>query len=52
MKRALSELKISPIKTTIPLYLRIMDDPQFRQGKFNTGFLKNYFPEKDEEEES
>jgi len=51
MKRALSELKISPIKTTIPLYLRIMDDPQFRQGKFNTGFLKNYFPDKDEEEE-
>jgi acetyl-CoA carboxylase biotin carboxylase subunit len=50
MKRALGELKISPIKTTIPLYLRIMDDPQFRQGEFNTGFLKNYLPEKDEEE--
>ena len=51
MKRALSELKVSPIKTTIPLYLRIMDDPQFRQGEFNTGFLKKYLPEKDEEEE-
>ena len=50
MKRALSEFVISPVKTTIPLYRRIMDDPSFRQGNFDTGFINKFIPEEDEED--
>jgi acetyl-CoA carboxylase biotin carboxylase subunit len=50
MKRALEEFKISPLKTTIPLYLKVMDDPFFREGDFNTGFIKKFLPEEDEDE--
>ena len=48
MKRALSEFVISPLKTTIPLYRRIMDDPSFRAGKFDTGFIHKFVPAEDE----
>ena len=48
MKRALSEFVISPLKTTIPLYRRIMDDPYFRKGDFDTGFIHKFVPEEDE----
>jgi acetyl-CoA carboxylase biotin carboxylase subunit len=48
MKRALSEFVISPLKTTIPLYRRIMDDPSFRKGDFDTGFIHKFVPEEDE----
>ncbi|MGB9700760.1 MAG: acetyl-CoA carboxylase biotin carboxylase subunit [Thermodesulfobacteriota bacterium] len=51
MKRALRELRIHPIKTTIPLYLQIMDDPLFQEGKFNTDFIKRFVPDEEEEEE-
>lgn len=49
MKRALRELRIQPLKTTIPLYLQIMDDPLFQQGKFDTSFIKRFVPEEEEE---
>jgi acetyl-CoA carboxylase biotin carboxylase subunit len=39
LKRALSEFEIHPIKTTIPLYLQILDHPDFQSGKFDTGFV-------------
>jgi acetyl-CoA carboxylase biotin carboxylase subunit len=45
MKRALEEFAISPIETTIPLYLEIMDDPLFRQGEFDTGFIEKFVPD-------
>ena len=45
MKRALAEFEISPLKTTIPLYLSIMDDPSFRKGEFDTGFIRKFVPE-------
>jgi acetyl-CoA carboxylase biotin carboxylase subunit len=48
MKRALSEFVISPIKTTIPLYRRIMDDPAFQAGDFDTGFIHKFVPEEEE----
>jgi acetyl-CoA carboxylase biotin carboxylase subunit len=51
MKRALEEFEISPLKTTIPLYLRIMDDPAFRKGDFNTDFIKRFVPDEDEDED-
>ncbi len=40
MRRALSEFHISPIKTTIPLQLRIMDNKNFQSGDIDTGFLE------------
>jgi acetyl-CoA carboxylase, biotin carboxylase subunit len=51
MKRALEEFRIGPIKTTIPLYLKIMDDPLFQQGEFNTHFIQRLLPEDSEEDE-
>jgi acetyl-CoA carboxylase biotin carboxylase subunit len=40
MKRALSEFYISPIKTTIPLHLQIMDNQHFQSGDVDTGFVE------------
>jgi acetyl-CoA carboxylase biotin carboxylase subunit len=40
MKRALSEFHIAPIKTTIPLHLQIMDNPNFLTGDVDTGFIE------------
>lgn len=40
MKRALREFKVGPIKTTIPLYLEIMDHPDFVKGNVDTGFIE------------
>ena len=51
MKRALEEFRVEPIKTTIPLYLRVMDDPQFRAGDFDTGFIKRFVPDEDDEDD-
>ena len=50
MKRALKEFIIAPVKTTIPLYLQIMDDPSFRKGDFDTGFINRFVPEEDEDD--
>lgn len=51
MKRALAEFVISPLKTTIPLYHRIMDDPSFRQGNFDTGFIHKFVPDEEEDDD-
>jgi acetyl-CoA carboxylase biotin carboxylase subunit len=40
MRRALTEFHISPIKTTIPLLLQIMDNQHFRRGQVDTGFIE------------
>jgi acetyl-CoA carboxylase biotin carboxylase subunit len=40
MKRALHEFHIAPIKTTIPLHLQIMDNPNFLSGEVDTGFIE------------
>src|SRR5262245_15649737 len=40
MKRALSEFHISPIRTTIPIHLQIMDNEHFRRGDVDTGFVE------------
>ena len=50
MKRSLEEFVIEPIKTTIPLYRRIMDDPFFRNGDFDTGFINKFVPEEEDDE--
>jgi acetyl-CoA carboxylase biotin carboxylase subunit len=40
IKRALREFVIEGIKTTIPFHLKILDDPDFINGNFNTHFLE------------
>ncbi|HQO30656.1 MAG TPA: acetyl-CoA carboxylase biotin carboxylase subunit [Chitinophagales bacterium] len=42
MKRALRELKIDGIKTTIPFHLQLMDNENFRKGNFTTKFLEGF----------
>jgi acetyl-CoA carboxylase, biotin carboxylase subunit len=42
MKRALQEFFIDGVKTTIPFHLKLMDDEQFKSGKFNTSFLETF----------
>ena len=51
MKRALDEFNIAPLKTTIPLYRRVMDDPAFQKGDFDTGFINRFVSEEDEDED-
>jgi acetyl-CoA carboxylase biotin carboxylase subunit len=40
MKRALKEMKIEGIKTTIPFHLQLMDNEDFRKGNFTTNSWK------------
>ena len=40
MRRALREFIIEGIKTTIPFFLKILDEPDFIKGNFNTHFLE------------
>ena len=42
MRRALEAMVIEGIKTTVPLHLKIMDDPKFQSGEFSTSFME-YF---------
>ncbi len=42
MKAALETYEITGIKTTIPLLIEIMKDPDFRAGKFNTKYLETH----------
>jgi acetyl-CoA carboxylase biotin carboxylase subunit len=51
MKRALQEFRIEPIKTTIPLYSRIMEDVDFVRGDFTTDFIKKMVPEDEDDED-
>lgn len=39
MNRCLDEFVIRGVKTTIPFLRKIMDDPDFRRGDFDTGFI-------------
>ncbi len=40
MHRALSEFHISPIKTTIPFHLRLMENALFRKSEISTHFVQ------------
>jgi acetyl-CoA carboxylase biotin carboxylase subunit len=51
MKRSLAEFVIEPIKTTIPLYRRVMEDPFFCKGEFDTGFINKFVPEEDDDDD-
>lgn len=51
MKRSLAEYAIEPLKTTIPLYTRVMDDPDFRDGNFDTSYIDRFLPEEGDDDE-
>jgi acetyl-CoA carboxylase biotin carboxylase subunit len=51
LKRALLEFTIQPVKTTIPLYLKIMDDPAFQEGDIHTGYVKKFVPDDNDDDD-
>ena len=40
MKRSLDEFIVEGIKTTIPFHKKVLNDPDFIKGEFNTGFVE------------
>lgn len=50
MKGALEEFIISPIKTTIPVHVKIMDDPLFIKGDISTHFIERFVKSEKEAE--
>ncbi len=44
MKRALSELHIEGVKTTIPLHLKILDHAAFNEARVDTTFIERTWP--------
>jgi pyruvate carboxylase subunit A len=41
-KRALNDIVVFGVKTTIPYYLEIMNNKQFKEANFNTSFVDNH----------
>ena len=44
MRRTLEMTVIEGIQTSIPLHLRILEDPEFVAGKLSTSFLERFLP--------
>ncbi|HVA00798.1 MAG TPA: acetyl-CoA carboxylase biotin carboxylase subunit, partial [Terriglobia bacterium] len=44
MKRALEMFIVEGISTSIPLHEKILADPDFQAGNFDTQFLNRYAP--------
>lgn len=42
MARALDEFVIEGVKTTIPFHREVLDNPFFRKGDFDTGFIQRH----------
>jgi acetyl-CoA carboxylase biotin carboxylase subunit len=42
MKRALEELKLEGVQTTLPLHQKILQDRDFQKGLFNTHFIETF----------
>ncbi|HKM48128.1 MAG TPA: acetyl-CoA carboxylase biotin carboxylase subunit [Terriglobales bacterium] len=47
MSRALGMFIVEGIHTTIPLHRRILADPDFRAGNFDTGFIERFLAKKE-----
>jgi len=50
MRRALGELVMDGIKTTIPLHLAVLDDPVFQGGDYTTRYLDDFFVRQTQQE--
>ena len=48
MARALEMFIVEGIYTTIPLHRRILADPDFLAGRFDTGFIERFLAKKAE----
>ena len=46
MRRTLEMTVVDGIKTSIPLHLKVLSDPDFVAGKFDTSFMERYMPAK------
>jgi acetyl-CoA carboxylase biotin carboxylase subunit len=46
MRRTLEMTVIEGIKTSIPLHLKILADPDFAAGRLSTSFMERYSAEK------
>jgi len=46
MRRALGMFIVEGIHTSIPLQQKIIADPDFRAGRFDTNFIKRFMPGK------
>jgi acetyl-CoA carboxylase biotin carboxylase subunit len=44
MKRALDLFVVEGIHTSIPLHKRILNEPDFVAGRFDTNFIKRWIP--------
>ena len=44
MRRALEMFIVEGIHTSIPMHLRILADPDFQAGRFDTNFIKRFMP--------
>jgi acetyl-CoA carboxylase biotin carboxylase subunit len=44
MRRALREYSLAGVKTTIPFHRRVMADPDFLAGRFDTTYIDTRFP--------
>lgn len=42
MRRALMEYEVGGIKTTLAFFREVMDDPEFIEGKLDTGFIPRF----------
>ncbi|MFA4989247.1 MAG: acetyl-CoA carboxylase biotin carboxylase subunit [Candidatus Omnitrophota bacterium] len=52
MYRALTEFHVSPVKTTIPFHLKLMQNPLFLKGDISTHFVQDLLKEEAEIERS
>jgi acetyl-CoA carboxylase biotin carboxylase subunit len=44
MRRTLEMTVIEGIKTSVPLHLKILNDPDFQAGRMSTGFMERFMP--------
>jgi acetyl-CoA carboxylase biotin carboxylase subunit len=42
MRRALGEYHVGGIRTTIPFFLSVLDDEEFRRGEIDTGYIARF----------
>jgi acetyl-CoA carboxylase biotin carboxylase subunit len=43
MRRALQEYEITGLSTTIPFFREVMRNPEFTEGRLDTGFIERFF---------
>jgi acetyl-CoA carboxylase biotin carboxylase subunit len=46
MRRCVEVMWVEGVKTNLPLHRRILDDPDFQAGRFDTRFLERFLPQK------